>query len=127
MIKEVSNTVAAVSKTMLKRKNVVLPNYYDQFPNVHKSLITLPIGPTEVLPSNASPILAPAQAVGRFSAFMKSAVDAISSILFSKAAPTPVTIAPAQKVPQGTAGIRKVVIFGIHGWFPTKLGNIPYT
>ncbi|KAG0357175.1 hypothetical protein BG005_003839 [Podila minutissima] len=121
VIKEVSNTVAAVSKTMLKRKNVVLPNYYDQFPNVHKSLITLPIGPTEVLPSNASPILAPAQAVGRFSAFMKSAVDAISSILFSKAAPTPVTIAPAQKVPQGTAGIRKVVIFGIHGWFPTKL------
>ncbi|KAF9387719.1 hypothetical protein CPB97_002173 [Podila verticillata] len=117
-IKEVSNTVVTVSKTMLKRKNVVLPNYYDQFPNVHRSLITLPIGPTEVLPPNA-PVLAPVQ-TGRFSAFMKSAVDAISSILFSKAAP--VTIAPAQEpIPHGTAGVRKVVIFGIHGWFPTKL------
>ncbi|KAG0315681.1 hypothetical protein BG000_005112 [Podila horticola] len=119
-IKEVGNTVAAVAKTMLKRKNVVLPNYYDQFPNVHKSLITLPIGLAEVLPPNPPPILAPTQAVGRFSAFMKSAVDAISSILFSKAAPAPATIAPAQKVSQGTE-IRKVVIFGIHGWFPTKL------
>lgn len=117
-IKEVSNTVATVSKTMLKRKNVVLPNYYDQFPNVHKSLITLPIGPTEVLPSNA-PVLAPVQ-TGRFSAFMKSAVDAISSILFSKTPPA--IVAPAQEpIPRGTAGIRKVVIFGIHGWFPTKL------
>ncbi|KAI1320174.1 hypothetical protein EDD11_001778 [Mortierella claussenii] len=115
IVKEAGKAVASLSKVILKKKNVVLPNYYDQYPDVRQSLITLPIYPLDA--STEKPTHT------RSSSLMKSAVSALGSLLFSKTSaedlPTPEPKDDA--LHRGANGIKKVVIIGVHGWFPVKL------
>ncbi|KAF8941224.1 hypothetical protein BGZ58_001028 [Dissophora ornata] len=112
--KEASKAVASLSKVLLKKKNVVLPDYYEQYPDVRRSLISLPLGPVDI------PVQEPIHE--RSSSVMKSAVNALSSILFSKQTPEqPASPTNCDSIHQGTRGIKKVAIIGVHGWFPVKL------
>ncbi|KAF9419846.1 hypothetical protein BGZ94_009285 [Podila epigama] len=126
VVKDVGQAVSAASKALLKRKNVVLPNYYEQFPHVCPSLILQPMVPS-IEPSKKSEessLVTPSPPRGRFSTFVKSAVDTFNSFFFSSKATTAsvaTTAAAPDPIIQGPNRIRKVVIFGIHGWFPTKL------
>ncbi|KAF9909020.1 hypothetical protein EC991_009203 [Linnemannia zychae] len=109
--KEAGKAVASLSKVILRKKNVVLPNYYDQFLDVHPSLITLP----EELPLHG-----PSRA--RSASIMKSAVNVISNLLFSNPNSPQVPTSPRMESQhRGTNGIKKVAIIGVHGWFPVKL------
>ncbi|KAG0365438.1 hypothetical protein BGZ54_006530 [Gamsiella multidivaricata] len=113
--KEAGKAMASLSKVILKKKNVVLPDYYEQYPDVRQSLITLPVGPMDV------PVEGPRHQ--RSPSIMKSAVNALSSLLFSKA-PTeqpPSSPPKDEALHRGANGIKKVAIIGVHGWFPVKL------
>ncbi|GJJ73786.1 hypothetical protein EMPS_06144 [Entomortierella parvispora] len=115
LVEEAGRAAASLSKVILKKKNMVLPNYYEQFPDVRQSLLTIPIGQMDV------PMDSPKHA--RSGSIVKSAVNALSSLLFSKP-PTAHQDAPLtsdEALHRGASGIQKVVIIGIHGWFPVKL------
>ncbi|KAF9998919.1 hypothetical protein BGZ80_006533 [Entomortierella chlamydospora] len=103
--KGASKAVASLSK-VIKKSNVVLPDYYQQYPDVRQSLI--------VLPSDSSK----EPKHGRSSSIVKSAVNALSSLLFTKESPPP---SNDNVFHRGPSGIKKVVIIGVHGWFPVKL------
>ncbi|KAG0258908.1 hypothetical protein BG011_002994 [Mortierella polycephala] len=114
IVKETGKAVASLSKVVLKKKNVVLPNYYEQFPDVRQSLITLPAGQADI----------PTQGVRRerSSSIMTSAVNTLSSLLFSKV--DSAHSSPSSKedlLHRGANGVKKVAIIGVHGWFPVKL------
>ncbi|KAF9134163.1 hypothetical protein BGW39_007901 [Mortierella sp. 14UC] len=109
--KEAGKAVASLSKVILRKKNVVLPNYYDQYPDVHPSLIALP---------EELPLREPSRA--RSASIMKSAVNVISNLLFSNPNSPQVPTSPhLESQHRGTNGIKKVAIIGVHGWFPVKL------
>ncbi|KAG0283396.1 hypothetical protein BGZ96_012237 [Linnemannia gamsii] len=109
--KEAGKAVASLSKVILRKKNVVLPNYYEQYPDVHHSLIAPPLD----LPLQG-------HSRGRSASIMKSAVNALSNLLFSNPDSPQVPISPQMESQQrGTSGIKKVAIIGVHGWFPVKL------
>ncbi|KAG0049460.1 hypothetical protein BGZ83_005756 [Gryganskiella cystojenkinii] len=112
---EEGKAIASLSKVIFKKKNVVLPNYYEQFSDdVRQSLLTIPIGPTEV--STDSP------KHERSGSIVKSAVSALSSLLFSKSPTVEATPTMGDEaLHRGASGIRKVAIIGVHGWFPIKL------
>ncbi|KAF9360414.1 hypothetical protein BGX34_007780 [Mortierella sp. NVP85] len=114
IVEEAGKAVDSLSKIILRKKNVVLPDYYDQYPDVRQSLIALPAG------TKNSPAEGPKHE--RSSSIVKSAVNALSSLLFSRAATEqPPPLAKDDPYHQGTGGIRKVAIIGVHGWFPVKL------
>lgn len=109
--KEAGKAIASLSKVILRKKNVVLPNYYEQYPDVHHSLIAPPLD----LPLQG-------HSHGRSASIMKSAVNALSNLLFSNPNSSQVPISPQMESQQGgTSGIKKVAIIGVHGWFPVKL------
>ncbi|KAF9105490.1 hypothetical protein BGX27_009586 [Mortierella sp. AM989] len=111
--KETGKAVASLSKVILKKKNVVVPDYYQQYPDVRQSLIASPASSIDALD------LEPDH--GRSSSIMKSAVSAVSAIssfLFTKESSSP---AKNDAFHRDTSGIKKVVIIGVHGWFPVKL------
>ncbi|KAG0371785.1 hypothetical protein BGX24_001175 [Mortierella sp. AD032] len=109
--KEAGKAVASLSKVILRKKNVVLPNYYEQYPDVHPSLITLP----EDLPLHG-------HNHGRSASIMKSAVNVISNLLFSHPnSPQVPASSQLESQHRGNNGIKKVAIIGVHGWFPIKL------
>ncbi|KAF9207953.1 hypothetical protein BGZ49_010149 [Haplosporangium sp. Z 27] len=118
--------VASLSKAIMKtKKNVILPDYYEQFPDVRPSLLlTVPVGSGEMAMLGQGPAAAmETSIVGRVSYFMRSAVNSVRSVfsLPKIAEPGAAEIDPKNKtVRRGTNGIRKVVIIGIHGWFPRK-------
>ncbi|KAF9187439.1 hypothetical protein BGZ51_001286 [Haplosporangium sp. Z 767] len=128
-------TVDTFTKEVRKRrKNVVLPDYYEQFPDVQPSLLlTVPVGSTEMdmvvskagavaIGSSAKATATSNSLTGRFSSFMRSAVSTIGS-LFSFSGATDSNIStggPKDMLQRGTYGIRKVAIIGIHGWYPRK-------
>ena len=107
--KEAGKAVASLSKVIFRKKNVVLPNYYEQYADVHHSLIALPPD----LP-HQGPRRAPSASI------MKSAVNVLSALLFSNPSSPQVPTSP-QMEQRCTSGIRKVAIIGVHGWFPVKL------
>ncbi|KAF9299233.1 hypothetical protein BGZ88_012200 [Linnemannia elongata] len=107
--KEAGKAVALLSKVILRKKNVVLPNYYEQYPDVHHSLIAQPPD----LPHQG-------HRRTRSASIMKSAVNVLSNLLFSNPSSPQVPTSP-QMEQRGTSGIRKVAIIGVHGWFPVKL------
>lgn len=107
--KEAGKAVASLSKVILRKKNVVLPNYYEQYPDVHHSLIALPPDLPHQGPRRT-----------RSASIMKSAVNVLSNLLFSNP-PSPQVPTSPQTEQLGTSGIRKVAIIGVHGWFPVKL------
>ncbi|KAF9108520.1 hypothetical protein BGX29_010990 [Mortierella sp. GBA35] len=108
--KEAGKAMASLSKVILRKKNVVLPNYYEQYPDVWQSLIA----PIEL------PLHRPSR--GRSASIMKSAVNVISNLLFSSPSSPQVPTSPQMDSQQrGTSRIRKVAIIGVHGWFPVKL------
>ncbi|KAF9184404.1 hypothetical protein BGZ50_003724 [Haplosporangium sp. Z 11] len=114
IVKETGKAVASLSKVIMGKKNVVLPNYYEQFPDVRQSLITLPVGQADI----------PAQRAhhARSSSIMTSAVNALSSLLFPKADSVQSSSSSKEGLlHRGANGIKKVVIIGVHGWFPVKL------
>ena len=114
IVEEAGKAVDSLSKIILRKKNVVLPDYYDQYPDVRQSLIALPAAgrnsPTEGSKHERS------------SSIVKSAVNALSSLLFSRTATEqPPSLAKDDPYHRGAGGIRKVAIIGVHGWFPVKL------
>jgi hypothetical protein len=130
--KAVATITKAVSKT---KRNLVLPDYYDQFPDVRPSLLlTVPVGQSDmtmvtqaggviVSSSSSDPAGTPLSLMGRVSMMFKSATSAIGSV-FSFARPSRVLTtgggSSATALPRGTQGIHKVAILGIHGWYPRK-------
>lgn len=133
-----NKAVAKISKAVSKTKrNLVLPDYYDQFPDVRPSLLlTVPVGQSDMtmltqaggggggggVISLSGTTATPLSLTGRVSMMFKSAASAIGSV-FSFAKPTRAFTASGGNVaalPRGTQGIRKVAILGIHGWYPRK-------
>ncbi|KAF9279128.1 hypothetical protein BGZ68_008122 [Mortierella alpina] len=113
IVKDAGKAVASLSKVVLKKKNVVLPDYYEQYPEVRPSLLTVPIGKEDVSAKQLGHQRSPS--------FVKSAVSALSSLLFSRAS-TDYPSSPNEDVlHRGAKGIKKVAIIGVHGWFPVKL------
>ncbi|KAG0200484.1 hypothetical protein BGX28_006457 [Mortierella sp. GBA30] len=112
-VTDAGKAVASLSKVILKKKNMVLPNYYEQYPEVHTSLITVPVGHGEVS--------VPVPGHQRSPSLMKSAVNALSSLLFSKAPSHSTEPSREDALHRGAKGIKKVAIIGVHGWFPVKL------
>ncbi|KAF9581295.1 hypothetical protein BGW38_001738, partial [Lunasporangiospora selenospora] len=113
--KEVGKAAAALSKVILKKKNIVLPNYYEVYPDLQQSLLRMPTSTTD----------GSAEHCGHersSSSIMKSAVNALSSLLFRPAPALPLDSEQGEAAnQQGTSAIRKVAIIGVHGWFPVKL------
>ncbi|KAG0305820.1 hypothetical protein BGZ98_003536, partial [Dissophora globulifera] len=116
-----------VVKTVMKpKRNVILPDYYEQFPDVQPSLLlTVPVGSTEVaiVSRVASPAISPVvdgSFTGRVSSFMRRTLDSVKSLLYLPASPSPKGRTNDTPLPQGPRGIRKVVIIGVHGWYPRK-------
>ncbi|KAF9116547.1 hypothetical protein BGW39_002714, partial [Mortierella sp. 14UC] len=128
-----NKAVATISKAVSKTKrNLVLPDYYDQFPDIQPSLLlTVPVGQGDMMLSTQASVSAldvatPLSLTGRVSMLFKSAVSAIGSV-FSFERPNGGLVGgaggnglSATALPRGTQGIRKVVILGIHGWYPRK-------
>ncbi|KAF9361213.1 hypothetical protein BGX26_005037 [Mortierella sp. AD094] len=117
--------VASISKAVMKnKKNVVLPDYYEQFPDIRPSLLlTVPVGSGEMAMLGQGPAIAMEPSfVGRVSFYMRSAVNSVRSIFsLPKIADSAVSESGSRNtVRRGTHGIRKVAIIGIHGWFPRK-------
>ncbi|KAF9928350.1 hypothetical protein FBU30_002431 [Linnemannia zychae] len=111
IIDETGKAVASLSKVILRKKNVILPNYYDQYPDVHRSLIAPPSDPPSQRPCH-----------DRSTSIMKCAFNALSNLLFSNSSTPQTPISPQMEFQQcGVRGIKKVVIIGVHGWFPIKL------
>ncbi|KAF9154629.1 hypothetical protein BG015_000395 [Linnemannia schmuckeri] len=111
VVKEAGKAVASLSKVILRKKNIVLPDYYEQYPDVHHSLIALPLDLPQHGPSRT-----------RSASIMKSAVNVLSNLLFSHpSSPQGPTSPQMESQQRGTSGIKKVVIIGVHGWFPVKL------
>ncbi|KAG0290628.1 hypothetical protein BGZ96_005909 [Linnemannia gamsii] len=130
--KAVATITKAVSKT---KRNLVLPDYYDQFPDVRPSLLlTVPVGQGDmtmvtqaggvmVSSSSSDPAGTPLSLTGRVSMLFKSAASAIGSVFSfarSSGALTASGGSSLTALPRGTQGIRKVAILGIHGWYPRK-------
>ncbi|KAF9438004.1 hypothetical protein BGZ76_010208 [Entomortierella beljakovae] len=118
-----NKAVTAITQTIMKpKKNVVLPDYYEQFPDVTPNLLlTVPIGSGEMPMLGHGPVVAAeATFASRMSYYMRSAVDSVKSIFFSSNAKVSPGIEIKDKVQRGSHGIRKVVIIGVHGWFPRK-------
>ncbi|KAG0239149.1 hypothetical protein BGX31_002989 [Mortierella sp. GBA43] len=113
IVGEAGKAMDSLSKIVLRKKNVVLPNYYDQYPDVRQSLIALPASIADGSPRGPRH--------ERSSSIMKSAVNAISSLLFSKATPEQPASTTTENSLQNTRSVRRVVIIGVHGWFPVKL------
>ncbi|KAG0026483.1 hypothetical protein BGZ81_006324 [Podila clonocystis] len=115
--KEMGKAAASLSRVILRKKNIVLPNYYDQFPDIHKGLFSWHRSRNEDPRSPTSP----RSTHERSQSIVKNAVSALSN-LFSRSSSVPSSPAvDNDSFHRGTKGIKKVVIFGIHGWFPTKL------
>ncbi|KAG0051763.1 hypothetical protein BGZ83_003327 [Gryganskiella cystojenkinii] len=117
--------VASLSKTVTKRSNVVLPDYYEQFPDILPSaVLTVPVGPLEI--TVPGPVVAsrPLPLTGRVVLYWRGAMDGIKGLFFSR--PSSVTGTNSgndqsnELAPRGTQGIHKAVIIGIHGWYPRK-------
>ncbi|KAF9544089.1 hypothetical protein EC957_012384 [Mortierella hygrophila] len=106
--KEAGMAAASLSKVILRKKNVILPDYYEQYSDVHHSLIALPPNPPHQGHRRT-----------RSASVMKSAVNVLSNLLFSN--PSPQVPTSPQMDQRGTSGIKKVAIIGVHGWFPVKL------
>ncbi|KAF9899285.1 hypothetical protein EC991_009157 [Linnemannia zychae] len=126
--KAVATFSKAVSKT---KRNLVLPDYYDQFPDIQPSLLlTVPVGQGDMVLStqasaSALQVATPLSLTGRVSMLFKSAASAIGSVFsFGRSSHGLVNAggsgSSATALPRGTQGIRKVAILGIHGWYPRK-------
>ncbi|KAF9982237.1 hypothetical protein BGZ75_006380 [Mortierella antarctica] len=113
IVKDAGKAVASLTKVILKKKNVVLPDYYEQYPEVRPSLLTVPIGQGDVSVQESSHQRSPS--------IMKSAVSVLSSLLFSKASTEHPSSPKEEVLHRGAKGIKKVAIIGVHGWFPVKL------
>ncbi|KAF9435816.1 hypothetical protein BGZ76_005470 [Entomortierella beljakovae] len=104
-----NDTISSLSKAILTRakKNVVLPDYYEQYPDArHMSSFLFRSDPDLNSKHKRSPSI------------MKSAVDAINSLIFTKGSSTSMC---DDEYCEGVKRIRRVVIIGVHGWFPRKL------
>ncbi|KAF9572626.1 hypothetical protein EC968_009618 [Mortierella alpina] len=113
IVKDAGKAVASLSKVILKKKNVVLPDYYEQYPEVRPSLITVPIGQGDVSVQESGHQRSPS--------IMKSAVNVLSSLLFSKPSTEHPVSPKGEALQRGAKGIKKAAIIGVHGWFPVKL------
>ncbi|KAF9956605.1 hypothetical protein BGZ72_002659 [Mortierella alpina] len=113
IVKDAGKAVASLSKVILKKKNMVLPDYYEQYPEVRPSLLTVPIGNGDVSVQESGHQRSPS--------IMKSAVSVLSSLLFSKAHTEHPSSPKEEALHRGAKGIKKVAIIGVHGWFPVKL------
>ncbi|GJJ70942.1 hypothetical protein EMPS_03292 [Entomortierella parvispora] len=116
-----SRAVASLSKAVVNHDNVVLPDYYEQFPDVLPSVVlTVPVGPQEIAVSRSNPlIVAPSSLPWKI---WRGAVDGLKGLFFSQAPAGSGSSEPGKDngVARGTQGIQKVVIIGIHGWYPRK-------
>ncbi|KAG0355520.1 hypothetical protein BG005_005538 [Podila minutissima] len=116
--KEMGKAAASLSKVILRKKNIILPNYYDQFPDIHKGMFSWHRRPRDEDPQSPT---SPRGTHERSQSIVKNAVSALSN-LFSRGSSAPSSPAvDSDAFHRGTKGIKKVAIFGIHGWFPTKL------
>ncbi|KAF9310201.1 hypothetical protein BG003_008829 [Podila horticola] len=116
--KEMGKAAASLSKVILRKKNIVLPNYYDQFPDIHKGFFSWHRRSRDDDPQSPT---SPRGNHERSQSIVKNAVSALSN-LFSRGSSVPSSPAVDNDAfHRGTKGIKKVIIFGIHGWFPTKL------
>ncbi|KAF9965966.1 hypothetical protein BGZ70_003688 [Mortierella alpina] len=113
IVKDAGKAVASLSKVILKKKNVVLPDYYEQYPEVRPSLLTVSIGQGDVSVQESGHQRSPS--------IVKSAVNVLSSLLFSKARTEHPSSPKEEVLHRGAKGIKKVAIIGVHGWFPVKL------
>ncbi|KAF9938877.1 hypothetical protein BGZ67_010280 [Mortierella alpina] len=129
MVKEVADkAVASISKAVLKHKKttVVLPDYYEQFPDLRPSLLlTVPVGASDLALPTAGTLgsksaLTNVSMSGRAMKFMKSAASAVGAVLTLQKPHCFQPKPPQDTLQRGTYGIRKVVIIGVHGWYPRK-------
>ncbi|KAG0196318.1 hypothetical protein BGX28_010298 [Mortierella sp. GBA30] len=119
----------AVSKAVRKHKKTtaVLPDYYEQFPDVQPSLfLTVPVGTSDLAltPDMLNSRMSEATDMsfsGKAVSFMRNAATAVNAILsFSKPPCLSHKSTKDSTLQRGTYGIRKVAIIGIHGWYPRK-------
>ncbi|KAG0268970.1 hypothetical protein BGZ95_002246 [Linnemannia exigua] len=128
-----NRAVTTISKAVSKTKrNLVLPDYYDQFPDIQPSLLlTVPVGQGDMmLSTQAAGVVSPLEAMtplsltGRVSMLFRSAASAIGSVFSFGRTARGLNAGAANEtttaLPRGTQGIRKVAILGIHGWYPRK-------
>ncbi|KAG0304289.1 hypothetical protein BGZ98_005717 [Dissophora globulifera] len=113
IVKETGKAVASLSKVIMRKKNMILPDYYEQYPDVRQSLLTLSADPL---------VSAEGSKHQRSPSIVKSAVNALSSLLFFKStSEQPLSPAKDDVLHRGASKIKKVAIIGVHGWFPVKL------
>ncbi|KAF9276429.1 hypothetical protein BGZ68_010013 [Mortierella alpina] len=128
-VKEVADkAVASISKTVLKHKKatVVLPDYYEQFPDLRPSLLlTVPVGASDLALSTPRTLrsksaLTDISMSGRAIQFMRSAASAVGAVLSLQKPHCFQPKTSQDTLQRGAYGIRKVVIIGVHGWYPRK-------
>ncbi|KAF9958469.1 hypothetical protein BGZ72_000310 [Mortierella alpina] len=128
-VKEAADkAVASISKAVSKHKKatVVLPDYYEQFPDLRPSLLlTVPVGASDLTLSTTGTLdskstLTDVSMSGRAIKFMRSAASAVGAVLSFQKPHCFQPKASQDTLQRGTYGIRKVVIIGVHGWYPRK-------
>lgn len=128
-VKEVADkAVASISKTVLKHKKatVVLPDYYEQFPDLRPSLLlTVPVGASDLALSTPRTLQSKSAFTdvsmsGRAIQFMRSAASAVGAVLSLQKPHCFQPKTSQDTLQRGAYGIRKVVIIGVHGWYPRK-------
>ncbi|KAF9107587.1 hypothetical protein BGX27_008685 [Mortierella sp. AM989] len=122
-VEEVAEKAAAsITKVVMgTKKNVVLPDYYEQFPDIQPSLLlTVPVGSGEmVMLGQGSTATMETSFVERLPYCVKTAVNSVRSAFSLPKIGDP-AVPQAGSVRRGTYGIRKAVIIGVHGWYPRK-------
>ncbi|KAF9586455.1 hypothetical protein BGW38_004715 [Lunasporangiospora selenospora] len=119
--RDANRAVAALSKTAQKHRNMILPNYYDQFPDAQPiPLLTLSgqenrYSSDTPLPGDASKIRGVGEA---FTTYIRRAFKAAGSYFFPETRAT--TLTSTSGAGRDARGIQRVVIIGIHGWYPRK-------
>ncbi|CAO3573305.1 unnamed protein product [Mortierella alpina] len=128
-VKEVADkAVASISKAVLKHKKttVVLPDYYEQFPDLRPSLLlTVPVGASDLALStprllDSKSALTDVSMSGRATKFLRSAASAVGAVLTLQKPHCFQPKVSQDTLQRGTYGIRKVAIIGVHGWYPRK-------
>ncbi|KAI1320400.1 hypothetical protein EDD11_001203 [Mortierella claussenii] len=127
----VGKAATTLSNTALKRhRNLVLPDYYEQFPDVQPSLVlTVPVGSGDLamLSQEADGVTgmlhgSPPETTfsGRIYSYMRGALGTVKSLFSRGGQKDGAELNRKDTLQRGPQGIRKVVVIGIHGWFPRK-------
>jgi len=127
--KTAGKALNSISEAVKKRrKNVVLPNYYEQFPDVRPSLLlSVPVGSAELAMiaqgAGAAAAAIGSSFTGKVTGLVWSAVNGVRALfslprLTGSNEPTSPKAKGARH--RGTHGIRRVAIIGVHGWYPRR-------